>query len=65
MSLSKNFLMVSKFNGKYTDSFQEGGVERVRKRGVLDFDLTKKPRIFLNTHNPKTPQYLMRTFSFW
>lgn len=57
--------MVSKFNGKYTDSFQEGEVEWGRKRGVLDCDLTKKPRIFLNTHNPKTPQYLMRTFSFW
>ena len=57
--------MVSKFNGKYTDSFQKRGAERGRKRGVLDFDLTKKPRIFLNTQNPETPQYLIRTFSFW
>ena len=36
-------LTVTEFNGKYTDSFGEGGVERGRKEGVFDFDLTEKP----------------------
>ena len=48
MSLSKKKkkknLIVTKFNGKYTNSFGEGGVERGRKEGVLDFDLTEKPK---------------------
>ena len=40
----KKNLIVTKFNGKYTNSFGEGGVERGRKEGVLDFDLTEKPK---------------------
>ena len=37
-------LIVTEFNGKYTDSFGEGGVERGRKEGMFDFDLTEKPK---------------------
>ena len=46
MSLFKKrkHLIVTEFNGKYTDSFGEGGVERGRKEGVFDFDLTEKPK---------------------
>ena len=40
----KKNLIVTKFNGKYTNSFGEGGVERGRKEGVLDFDLTEKAK---------------------